>query len=107
MLLSFREDEQKENCPCPTAIQHLLQDFHHLLNTHCGGSAAESFTAKNYTLVFIRQGIYKSFVKVLSVIAFEITKSYFADIVQVLSSTQSQRMKMMLGRLLKINLSVL
>ncbi|XP_069548702.1 ryanodine receptor 2 [Brachyistius frenatus] len=36
MLLSFREDEQHENCPCPVEIQHLLQDFHHLLNTHCG-----------------------------------------------------------------------
>ncbi|XP_045927387.1 ryanodine receptor 2 [Micropterus dolomieu] len=36
MLLSFREDEQKENCPCPVEIQQLLQDFHHLLNTHCG-----------------------------------------------------------------------
>ncbi|XP_059214929.1 ryanodine receptor 2 [Centropristis striata] len=36
MLLSFREDEQQENCPCPVEIQQLLQDFHHLLNTHCG-----------------------------------------------------------------------
>ncbi|XP_071336383.1 ryanodine receptor 2 isoform X3 [Trachinotus anak] len=36
MLLSFREDEQQENCPCPEEIQQLLQDFHHLLNTHCG-----------------------------------------------------------------------
>ncbi|XP_075894426.1 ryanodine receptor 2 [Nelusetta ayraudi] len=34
MLLSFREDEL--NCPCPSEIQQLLQDFHHLLNTHCG-----------------------------------------------------------------------
>uniref|UniRef100_A0A3Q2ZUA4 Ryanodine receptor 2b (cardiac) n=1 Tax=Kryptolebias marmoratus TaxID=37003 RepID=A0A3Q2ZUA4_KRYMA len=38
MLLSFREDEQKENCPCPNEIQQLLQDFHQLLNSHCGGS---------------------------------------------------------------------
>ncbi|XP_034536962.1 ryanodine receptor 2 [Notolabrus celidotus] len=36
MLLSFRDDEQQENCPCPVEIQQLLQDFHHLLNTHCG-----------------------------------------------------------------------
>ncbi|XP_068576132.1 ryanodine receptor 2 isoform X5 [Cebidichthys violaceus] len=36
MLLSFREDEQQENCPCPVEIQQLLQDFHHLLSTHCG-----------------------------------------------------------------------
>ncbi|XP_070696712.1 ryanodine receptor 2 [Pempheris klunzingeri] len=36
MLLSFREDEQQENCPCPVQIQQLLHDFHHLLNTHCG-----------------------------------------------------------------------
>ncbi|XP_044070697.1 ryanodine receptor 2 isoform X3 [Siniperca chuatsi] len=35
MLLSFREDEQQENCPCPVEIQQLLQDFHHLLKTHC------------------------------------------------------------------------
>ncbi|XP_041802824.1 ryanodine receptor 2-like [Chelmon rostratus] len=34
MLLSFREDEL--NCPCPMEIQQLLQDFHHLLSTHCG-----------------------------------------------------------------------
>ncbi|XP_068183975.1 ryanodine receptor 2 isoform X2 [Antennarius striatus] len=33
-LLSFREDEL--NCPCPTEIQQVLQDFHHLLITHCG-----------------------------------------------------------------------
>uniref|UniRef100_A0A8C4H809 Ryanodine receptor 2b (cardiac) n=1 Tax=Dicentrarchus labrax TaxID=13489 RepID=A0A8C4H809_DICLA len=36
MLLSFREDEQQENCPCPMEIQQLLQHFHHLLNTHSG-----------------------------------------------------------------------
>ncbi|XP_028459753.1 LOW QUALITY PROTEIN: ryanodine receptor 2 [Perca flavescens] len=36
MLLSFREEEQQKNCPCPVEIQQLLQDFHHLLNTHCG-----------------------------------------------------------------------
>uniref|UniRef100_A0A3B4UXI4 Ryanodine receptor 2-like n=1 Tax=Seriola dumerili TaxID=41447 RepID=A0A3B4UXI4_SERDU len=36
MLLSFREHEQQENCPCPEEIQQLLQDFHNLLNTHCG-----------------------------------------------------------------------
>uniref|UniRef100_A0A3Q3G354 Ryanodine receptor 2b (cardiac) n=1 Tax=Labrus bergylta TaxID=56723 RepID=A0A3Q3G354_9LABR len=36
MLLDFRHDEQQENCPCPVEIQQLLQDFHHLLNTHCG-----------------------------------------------------------------------
>ncbi|XP_078017038.1 ryanodine receptor 2 [Epinephelus lanceolatus] len=36
MLLSFTKDEQQENCPCPEEIQQLLQDFHHLLNTHCG-----------------------------------------------------------------------
>ncbi|XP_065815894.1 ryanodine receptor 2 [Labrus bergylta] len=36
MLLGFRHDEQQENCPCPVEIQQLLQDFHHLLNTHCG-----------------------------------------------------------------------
>ncbi|KAK5854224.1 hypothetical protein PBY51_015313 [Eleginops maclovinus] len=36
MLLNFREEEQQENCPCPEEIQQLLQDFHHLLNTHCG-----------------------------------------------------------------------
>ncbi|KAM4591284.1 ryanodine receptor 2 isoform 1-T1 [Odontesthes bonariensis] len=35
MLLSFREDEQEENCPCPAEIQQLLQDFHNLLKTHC------------------------------------------------------------------------
>ncbi|KAL7383245.1 hypothetical protein ABVT39_007231, partial [Epinephelus coioides] len=35
MLLSFTKDEQQENCPCPEEIQQLLQDFHHLLNTHC------------------------------------------------------------------------
>uniref|UniRef100_A0A3Q3W2P9 Uncharacterized protein n=1 Tax=Mola mola TaxID=94237 RepID=A0A3Q3W2P9_MOLML len=34
MLLSFREDEP--TCPCPMEIQELLQDFHLLLNTHCG-----------------------------------------------------------------------
>ncbi|KAA8583639.1 hypothetical protein FQN60_014847 [Etheostoma spectabile] len=36
MLLSFREEEQQKNCPCPVEIQQLLQDFHHLLKTHCG-----------------------------------------------------------------------
>ncbi|XP_027862465.1 ryanodine receptor 2 [Xiphophorus couchianus] len=36
LLLSFREDEQQENCPCPVELQQLLRDFHHLLNTHCG-----------------------------------------------------------------------
>uniref|UniRef100_A0A087YKM4 Ryanodine receptor 2 n=1 Tax=Poecilia formosa TaxID=48698 RepID=A0A087YKM4_POEFO len=36
LLLSFREDEQQENCPCPVELQQLLHDFHHLLNTHCG-----------------------------------------------------------------------
>ncbi|XP_051816036.1 ryanodine receptor 2 [Acanthochromis polyacanthus] len=36
MLLSFREDEQQDDCPCPVEIQELLLDFHHLLNTHCG-----------------------------------------------------------------------
>ncbi|XP_041866038.1 ryanodine receptor 2 isoform X2 [Melanotaenia boesemani] len=36
MLLDFRDDEQEENCPCPVEIQQLLQDFHHILNTHCG-----------------------------------------------------------------------
>ncbi|KAG7228617.1 hypothetical protein INR49_013303 [Caranx melampygus] len=36
MLLSFRDDELQANCPCPEEIQQLLQDFHHLLNTHCG-----------------------------------------------------------------------
>ncbi|XP_015230090.1 PREDICTED: ryanodine receptor 2-like [Cyprinodon variegatus] len=36
LLLSFREDEQQENCPCPVELQQLLLDFHHLLNTHCG-----------------------------------------------------------------------
>uniref|UniRef100_A0A3B3YY67 Ryanodine receptor 2b (cardiac) n=1 Tax=Poecilia mexicana TaxID=48701 RepID=A0A3B3YY67_9TELE len=35
LLLSFREDEQQENCPCPVELQQLLHDFHHLLNTHC------------------------------------------------------------------------
>uniref|UniRef100_A0A3P8S6G8 Ryanodine receptor 2 n=1 Tax=Amphiprion percula TaxID=161767 RepID=A0A3P8S6G8_AMPPE len=35
MLLSFREDAQQDNCPCPVEIQELLLDFHHLLNTHC------------------------------------------------------------------------
>uniref|UniRef100_A0A8C3ABS1 Ryanodine receptor 2 n=1 Tax=Cyclopterus lumpus TaxID=8103 RepID=A0A8C3ABS1_CYCLU len=36
MLLRFREKEQQENCPCPVEVQQLLQDFHHLLRTHCG-----------------------------------------------------------------------
>ncbi|CAB1444212.1 unnamed protein product, partial [Pleuronectes platessa] len=36
MLLSFREDEQQETCPCPVETQQLLLDFHRLLNTHCG-----------------------------------------------------------------------
>uniref|UniRef100_A0A665VDB3 Ryanodine receptor 2b (cardiac) n=1 Tax=Echeneis naucrates TaxID=173247 RepID=A0A665VDB3_ECHNA len=36
MMLSFRDDEQLENCPCPEEIQQRLRDFHHLLNTHCG-----------------------------------------------------------------------
>ncbi|XP_028278418.1 ryanodine receptor 2 [Parambassis ranga] len=36
MLLSFREDDQEKTCPCPLEIQQLLQDFHHLLETHCG-----------------------------------------------------------------------
>ncbi|KAM4598949.1 ryanodine receptor 2 [Fundulus diaphanus] len=36
LLLSFREDEQQADCPCPVELQQLLQDFHHLLNTHCG-----------------------------------------------------------------------
>ncbi|XP_061600533.1 ryanodine receptor 2 isoform X1 [Cololabis saira] len=36
MLLSFRENEQEDNCPCPEEIQQLLQDFHHLLNRDCG-----------------------------------------------------------------------
>uniref|UniRef100_A0AAQ5XBZ1 Ryanodine receptor 2b (cardiac) n=1 Tax=Amphiprion ocellaris TaxID=80972 RepID=A0AAQ5XBZ1_AMPOC len=35
MLLSFREDAQQDNCPCPVEIQELLLDYHHLLNTHC------------------------------------------------------------------------
>uniref|UniRef100_M3ZNQ9 Ryanodine receptor 2-like n=1 Tax=Xiphophorus maculatus TaxID=8083 RepID=M3ZNQ9_XIPMA len=40
LLLSFREDEQQENCPCPVELQQLLRDFHHLLNTHCGTDIA-------------------------------------------------------------------
>ncbi|XP_061645502.1 ryanodine receptor 2-like isoform X2 [Phyllopteryx taeniolatus] len=36
MLLSFRDGNQRENCPCPVEMQQLLQDFHQLLNTHCG-----------------------------------------------------------------------
>ena len=36
MLLSFREEEQQETCPCPVETQQLLLDFHQLLNTHCG-----------------------------------------------------------------------
>ncbi|XP_054654360.1 ryanodine receptor 2 isoform X4 [Dunckerocampus dactyliophorus] len=36
MLLSFRDGDQPENCPCPAETRQLLQDFHHLLNTHCG-----------------------------------------------------------------------
>ncbi|XP_062422699.1 ryanodine receptor 2 [Pungitius pungitius] len=36
MLLSFREGEQRENCPCPVELQQLLKDFHRLLSTHCG-----------------------------------------------------------------------
>lgn len=39
ILLSFREGEQEENCPCPVEIQQLLQDFHQLLSTHCGWNA--------------------------------------------------------------------
>ncbi|KAM9726666.1 ryanodine receptor 2-like [Menidia menidia] len=35
MLLSFREDEPQENCPCPVEIQQLLQDFHNLLKANC------------------------------------------------------------------------
>ncbi|XP_073337843.1 ryanodine receptor 2 [Pagrus major] len=34
MLLNFKEDDL--TCPCPMEIQQLLQDFHHLLSTHCG-----------------------------------------------------------------------
>ncbi|XP_061915089.1 ryanodine receptor 2-like isoform X1 [Entelurus aequoreus] len=37
MLLSFRDEDQQENCPCPMETRQLLRDFHHLLNTHCGG----------------------------------------------------------------------
>ncbi|KAM3863107.1 ryanodine receptor 2-like [Diretmus argenteus] len=36
MLLSFREDQQQDNCPCPEEIRQPLLDFHHLLFTHCG-----------------------------------------------------------------------
>ncbi|KAM9848015.1 LOW QUALITY PROTEIN: ryanodine receptor 2-like [Aulostomus maculatus] len=36
MLLRFRESEQQDVCPCPEEIQQLLQDFHQLLNMHCG-----------------------------------------------------------------------
>lgn len=44
MLLSFRDDEGK--CPCPLEIQERLQDFHHLLKTHCGRK-------QNQALVFL------------------------------------------------------
>uniref|UniRef100_A0A3Q3MUI7 Ryanodine receptor 2b (cardiac) n=1 Tax=Mastacembelus armatus TaxID=205130 RepID=A0A3Q3MUI7_9TELE len=43
MLLSFREEKQQENCPCPVEIQQLLQDFHHLLNKHCGTELDSDF----------------------------------------------------------------
>ncbi|KAF3708096.1 Ryanodine receptor 2 [Channa argus] len=36
MLLSFREGDQQENCPCPEKIQQFLKHFHQQLNTHCG-----------------------------------------------------------------------
>ncbi|XP_070398109.1 ryanodine receptor 2 isoform X1 [Nothobranchius furzeri] len=36
MLLSFKDEEEKEKCPCSINIQQLLQDFHCLLRTHCG-----------------------------------------------------------------------
>uniref|UniRef100_A0A673CUD6 Ryanodine receptor 2b (cardiac) n=1 Tax=Sphaeramia orbicularis TaxID=375764 RepID=A0A673CUD6_9TELE len=41
MLLSFKEYVQQENCPCPVEIRQLLQDFHHLLSTHCGVNTSE------------------------------------------------------------------
>lgn len=34
MLLRFRDYEV--SCPCPVEIQEHLQEFHHLLKTHCG-----------------------------------------------------------------------
>ncbi|KAM3606327.1 uncharacterized protein V6R79_014397 [Siganus canaliculatus] len=34
LLLSFKEEEL--NCPCPVEVQQLLQDFHLILNMHCG-----------------------------------------------------------------------
>ncbi|XP_056903963.1 ryanodine receptor 2-like isoform X5 [Takifugu flavidus] len=34
MLLRFRDDGV--SCPCPVELQELLQEFHHLLKTHCG-----------------------------------------------------------------------
>ena len=36
MLLSFRADQERDDCPCPEEIQDLLHDFHHRLTTHCG-----------------------------------------------------------------------
>ena len=44
MLLSFREEEQQETCPCPVETQQLLLDFHQLLNTHCGWNTALSLS---------------------------------------------------------------
>ncbi|CAL8391441.1 unnamed protein product, partial [Arctogadus glacialis] len=36
MLLSFRSDQDHDDCPCPEEIQDLLHDFHHRLTAHCG-----------------------------------------------------------------------
>ena len=36
MLLSFRDKQDPDDCPCPADIQDLLHHFHYRLTAHCG-----------------------------------------------------------------------
>ncbi|KAM4729154.1 ryanodine receptor 2-like [Anableps anableps] len=58
LLLSFREDEQQENSPCPVELQQLLQDFHHLLNTHCGTETVPDSEEKDDTKMSLKDWLF-------------------------------------------------
>ncbi|CAJ1067174.1 ryanodine receptor 2 [Xyrichtys novacula] len=58
MLLSFRDDEQQEICPCPVEIQQLLNSFHHLLNTHCGIDVDSGAVDEEVAEVSVKERLY-------------------------------------------------
>uniref|UniRef100_A0A3Q3K423 Ryanodine receptor 2b (cardiac) n=1 Tax=Monopterus albus TaxID=43700 RepID=A0A3Q3K423_MONAL len=58
MLLSFREEKQQENCPCPVEIQQQLRDFHRLLKAHCGSNTACGASFLCFYLYFSHGGTF-------------------------------------------------